>query len=699
MNKAVLFLLIVVCFISCRETPVGVELKTIEIIRDSFGVPHIYASTDAEVAYGLAWAQCEDDFMTLQEQMSAIKGRYGEIKGKDGIVADFGIKFMGLREVVEAKYESDISADFKKVLEGFVDGANAYARLNPHRLLLKDLFPLHEHDLVVGYLLGLVNLSGAGNDLGSIMDGSITQALEQDLPTGSNAIAVSKRKNPEGNTLLAINSHQPLEGWYSWYEAHLVSDEGTNILGGTFPGGVTIFHGVNENLGWAHTVNHADFSDVYQLTMHPEHALTYRFDGEWLQLKEKKYKSWLKVWGPIKIPINRSIYESVYGPTFETENGFFSWRYVANQDIRAAEQWYRMNKATDLQSFLQAIDIQGIPSTNVVYADKNDNIYYLSNGRLPRRNENYNWKGILPGDTSATLWHPKEIFTIDYLPQIMNPECGYVFNTNNTPFTSSGDPCDPDEPYINKTMGYQPTGMENNRSKRLSSLLVGNDSITYQKFSEIKFDIQYPDTLIAPQMINLELMLKLKAEDHPEIASTIRSFEGWDRRMTLDSEEATLFILSLRYLQTKLESEYRWRRGSEIMESDVTQAFAKAQQYLMDHFGALEVPLKDFQIHSRGDQIFPIEGGPDVLAAIHSRPIDDGRYRAVAGESYIMMVQFTPQGPIIETVNAFGSNAIAGDPASTNQMELFVSKQLKPMSLNLEEIKNGNSVRITHPKK
>ena len=134
------------------------------------------------------------------------------------------------------------------------------------------------------------------------------------MPKGSNAIAISKQKTSTEETFLAINSHQPLEGWYSWYEAHLISAEGMNILGGTFPGGICIFHGVNQYLGWAHTVNHADFSDVYALTMHPSDKLKYRYDGEWKTLKEKKYWSWLKLLGPLKIPIRRTIYESVYGP-------------------------------------------------------------------------------------------------------------------------------------------------------------------------------------------------------------------------------------------------------------------------------------------------------------------------------------------------------------------------------------------------
>ena len=287
----VVFFFLVLLSVSCTTKPEAIEFSAIKIARDTYGVPHIIAKTDAEVAYGLAWAQCEDQFITLQELMAACKGMLGEIKGKEGLVADFGIKFMGLQEIAKANYKRDVTGKFKTYLESFVAGVNAYATLHPEEVVLDDLFPITGQDVIVGYLLGNLEVSHAGKDLAKILNGTILKELNTDVPKGSNAIAISKRKTTDDKTYLAINSHQPLEGWYSWYEAHLVSDEGMNILGGTFAGGICIFHGANENLAWAHTVNHADFSDVYQLEMNPKNDNQYKFDGEWLELKKKKYTS------------------------------------------------------------------------------------------------------------------------------------------------------------------------------------------------------------------------------------------------------------------------------------------------------------------------------------------------------------------------------------------------------------------------
>ena len=140
--RLTLFLLIALLFACSPTPPQGVELTNIKIARDEWGVPHIIAPTDAEVAYGLAWAECEDDFITLQEQMAAGKGMLGEIKGQDGLIVDFAIKFMGLPDIAEARYDKEITGRFKTYLESFADGLNAYAALHPEEVILDELFSL-----------------------------------------------------------------------------------------------------------------------------------------------------------------------------------------------------------------------------------------------------------------------------------------------------------------------------------------------------------------------------------------------------------------------------------------------------------------------------------------------------------------------------------------------------------------------------
>jgi len=697
--RKLLYLFFLSLIFGCSSKPKGKELTSIKIARDSYGVPHIMAKTDIEVAYGLAWVQCEDDFVTLQELMAVCKGMLGEIKGREGLVADFGIKFMGLKEIAEKRYDEEVTGKFKKYLESFVNGVNTYAKLHPEKVLLDDLFPLTGQDIITGYLLGNLEVSHAGDDLKKILGGTIIKDLKSDAPKGSNAFAFSRNKTTDGKTYLAINSHQPLEGWYSWYEAHLISEEGLNILGGTFAGGICIFHGANKNLGWAHTVNHGDFSDVYQLEIHPEKKDFYKFDNEWLQLKEKKYWSWLQLAGPIKIPISKTIYESKYGPTFKTDDGIFAWRFVVGQSIKMAEQWYKMNKAKNYNEFKEALKIRGLASLNIIYADKEDNIYYLSNGRFPKRNPTYNWSKVLPGNTSETLWN-QDLIPFDSLPQVLNPKSGWVFNTNNSPFSATDSIGNFKETPLNKQMGFQTTGMENNRSNRFLELMKEYDSISYTDFKTIKYDNQYPKKMMTRTALNLETLMRLNPTEFPEISDAISLLNTWDRKTDKHNKTAALYILSWMHLNEKRKEDGRAIRRGSITTEDCVFGITKAKEELLQNFGSLQVELGEIQRHSRGNINLPIGGAPDVLAAIYSKKVKDTdkTYKAFAGESYIELVRFGKNGTEIETINSYGSNANEKDTHATSQMDYFTNQKLKKMTLNKEDVLK-NAVKIYSPMK
>ena len=659
-------------------------------MRDKWGIPHIKAHTDAQVAYGLAWAECEDDFKTVQEQMLAVKGYLGEVKGKSGIMTDLGVKFMGLREVANKAYPQQFSKEFLSVLHSFVDGVNAYARAHPKKVMLKKLFPLTPQDIICGYLLGTMEITKATLDLQKIISGTIAKELHSEVSKGSNAFALNNKKTSDGNTYLAINSHQPMEGWYSWYEAHLVSDEGLNILGATFPMGVSLFMGANQNLGWAHTLNYADFSDVYHLEMHPTKKNVYKFDNEWLTLKPKKYTSKVRIFAGIKIPIKRTIYESKYGPTFKTKHGYFAWRFSVQFAAKAMQQWFNMNKARNLKEFKQALAPRDIPSTNIVYADREGNVFYISNGKFPKRNPAYNWKSVLPDNTSATLW-PPDFIAIDSLPQVLNPASGYVFNTNNTPFSSSGKADNPKETKLNKTMGFQKTNWENPRSLRFMELMEKSGKVSYPDFKRIKFDRQLPSKLEMWGITNLKILFQLDAKKYPEVADAIQLLSNWDRQQQLKNTEPKLFMATLRKLS-------RVKRKGKVTEAQCVRALKSAKADLIKAYGKIAIPVGDYQKHIRGNVEIPIAGGQGILSAMYTQKFKDGREKVYAGETYIELVQFTKDGVKIESVSPYGSSANPGNPHYTDQMKMFANQQLKTMTLDIEKVRK-EAKRIYHPMK
>lgn len=341
----------------------NVNPKNVQIARDKWGVPHIFAKTDEEVAYGLAYATAEDNFNDMQFMLLAAKKLMGKHTGKDGAAIDFVVQLLRVEQTVERDFDSVFSPQFKKVINGYVDGINAFAKSHPNEVLVKGEFPLTPQQLICAYTMGMVAMSGADGPIKRMIEGNVAPVdtlKENELgKRGSNGIAFSSKITTDGKTYLDINSHQPLDGPLSWYEAHLCSDEGWNILGGTFPGGLSIFHGVNENLGWAHTVNRFDHMDVYELEMHPKKKNLYKYDGVWEKLDVKKAKLKVKLNKWLTVGVGKKIYWSKYGATVQAKSGkFYSIRFPAYLNIGAIEQWYRMNKATDFNSFKDAVGLQ-----------------------------------------------------------------------------------------------------------------------------------------------------------------------------------------------------------------------------------------------------------------------------------------------------------------------------------------------------
>ncbi|TNF28391.1 MAG: acylase, partial [Bacteroidetes bacterium] len=419
----------------------NINPRNVTIIRDSLGVPHVHGTTDAEAAYGLAYAHAEDNFAEIQEAVMAGKGLLGSYQGKDGVLFDFGLQFLSIDSLVEARFEQDLSSEFRAVLSGYAQALNDYADQHPKEIILKKTFPVTAKDLVKSSTLSVSLMAGLGMALKAVNENRIEEFLganEIETGTGSNALAVAPEKMADGNAYLLVNSHQPIEGRFAWYEAHVMSDEGWNCVGGLFPGGTSVFVGSNPNLGWAHTFNYHQFGDIYQLELNPKNKNQYKYDGQWRDFYVRKIKLKVKVIG-MKIPVTKKVKSCAYGPVFENKYGSWAFRFAAYHDIRATEQWYRMNKAKNFGEFTEAMKMQAVPLFNTVYADKDGNIMLHSGGKVPKRNPRLNWKSPITANTSDYRW--EEILDYGQLPHVENPECGYVYNANNTPLECTGDSC------------------------------------------------------------------------------------------------------------------------------------------------------------------------------------------------------------------------------------------------------------------
>lgn len=661
-----------------------IKPERITIARDSFGIPHVFAPTDPEVAYGIAWAHAEDDFETLQLVVLSGKTRLGSALGRKGAEGDYVIQLLRIRQTVEEQWHT-LSPDFLELIRAYVAGLNAYARAFPSKVKYKQAFPFNEKDYMTAVVFSISLFCGVDDILPQILGGKVS-TIPGFKTDGSNAFAMNSAKTSSGESFLAINAHQPNTGPVAFYEAHLQSEQGWNMLGGLFPGGCLIFHGTNENLGWAHTVNYQDKIDWYQLKMNPANGNQYRFDGAWVDLEENKAR--LKVKG-VPVRIGKKIWWSKYGPTLKTSKGVFALRVPALMDIRALEQWYRMNKARNFAEFYQALSMNSLPMFNITYADRFDTIFYISNGKMPRRNPapQYHWRSTLPGDTSATLW--TSFKPLRELPQYINPPSGYLFNTNHSPFLATEPRYNLDRNRFDPNDGYET--YHNNRSQRVTELING-DKVDFARFKQIKFDQQLPAELKYPY--HIDSMLHLPASEYPELKELIETFRSWDRRATAGSRGAAIFLLTYYYLADKLKGQ----APRLITKNEAVETYRYVSAYMMKYFGRQDLVLGDILKLVRGDEARPAWGFPDVLTPSFSEPWKNGMRKVTGGDAYICFVRYPKDGnlPQIESVNTFGASMDPASPHFKDQMGMFQAQQTKKMTLDKKEVL-AKAERIYHP--
>ena len=228
-------------------------------------------------------------------------------------------------------------------------------------------------------------------------------------------------------------------------------------------------------------------------------------------------------------------------------------------------------------------------------------------------------------------------------------------------------------------------------------MIEAKEKISYEAFKAIKYDLFYTDSIYDPYAVNLDEITRFDPQLYPDLSPSILLLNQWDHSTDTSSLGASIFILAVRHLFQILAKEDRRKPGNRVTKEELLASIRHAQEHLMKHFGRVEIPLGQLQRHRRGEVDLPIPGGPNVLAAMYADMAPDGHIVSQAGESYIELVRFTSDGPVIESVNAYGTSAKAGSPHYTDQMKLFVNQQSKSMHLDWEIVRKA-AIRSYHPK-
>ncbi|HVU20271.1 MAG TPA: acylase [Rhizomicrobium sp.] len=640
----------------------------VHIVRDNFGVPHVFGHTDADVGFGIAFAHSEDDFATIQDVVLATRGTLAASDGLKAAPVDYLVHAMRVWETVNARYERDLPSDVKRVLEAYADGVNYYAALHPGAVK-SGLLPLTGKDIAAGFVFKTPFFYGLADTLRKL---TTSTGGKPALPIGSNGIAVAPSRSSDGATRLLVNSHQPYAGPVAWYEAVLQSDEGWHVAGGFFPGTPFMLHGHNEHLGWANTVNNPDLIDIYRLTINPADENQYRIDGKWRDFQVEDAALRVKLFGPLIWTVHRPVLFSVHGPVFKTDHGVFAVRYAGMGEVRQVLQYYRLNKARGLDEWKAAMRLQALPSINYVYADEKGNIGYVYNGQFPVRKSGVNWQGYLPGDRSDLIWH--SYLPFDREPQLWNPSSGFVFNSNNTPFRATAPEDDLTPSDYPTWMGIQ-TNMTNRAMRALETF--GTDThISADAFRKYKFDITYS--------ANSEVV-KMIAEvcSHPprDLASACEIMTHWDRKADIHNRGAALAILMAEPV-IRARHDRNWSLTPVI-------ALHRAIDQLQTRFHRIDPQWGEVNRFRRGKVDLPIDGGPDTYRAVYGETQPDGTLTAVDGDTLIMFVTWDKNGELSsQSIHQFGSATL--DTASkhyADQAPLFVAMKTKPVLFTRDALK------------
>lgn len=643
---------------------------TAEIVRDEYGVPHIRGRTDADTAYGLAYASSEDHFATLQTLIATARGQQGLIFGKQGAVVDYARQLLGVAATVERDYNT-IPADVRAMLEGYAAGINRYAATHPKEVRNKKLFPVIGKDIAAGFALVSLQFYGIDQELLKLYNAQLP-ASPPPPERGSNGFAISPKRMADGKTWLIANPHLPYEGPFAWYEAVVHSDEGLDMAGGTLLGSPFIFVGHNRNLGWTVTLNNPDLVDVYKLTVDAK-GDQYLYDGKWVAFEKETVKLPVDT-GLINVTATRFVTRSVHGPVITSKQGSFAVRFAGMNEIRMLEQYYRLNKAQDWAAWQKAMDIGGIPSTNYVYADKTGRIAFVYNALFPDRKPGFDYSGVLAGDTSANVWQSSLGFA--KMPKLIDPANGFVFSANNSPFHAAGAGSNLRAEDFSPLMGIE--SRMTNRAWRAEELLSASAVMTPEALLAIKFDTGHSrNSYVKPMM---DKLLAVDTSDRPDLAEAQTLLRTWD--WDSDGKGAADTLAELLMIAAN-NANYR-----NAPLPDPKAQLNQIAQYLKTFFGRLDPPMAEVFSLRRGSVQLPLVGGTDTLrAATWGIGSQNGNLKATGGDSFIMLVNWDRQGVVSsQSIMPYGSSSRPTSPHYTDQMKLFAGQGFKPVRFEWSDV-------------
>ena len=688
----------------------GVTIK-----RDVWGIPHVHGKTDADAVFGMLYAQAEDDFNRIEVNYLNAMGRLAEAEGKQEIYRDLRMKLFIDPEVMKQHYQD--SPDWlKSLMDAYADGLNYYLMTHPEVTpkVIKKFEPwmaLTFSEGSIGGDIERVNL----RELEAFYGGDATDTALNDTvpfvvpePTGSNGFAIAPQKSDTGNALLLINPHT---SFYFRAEMHVSSDEGLNAYGAVTWGQFFIYQGFNENAGWMHTSSGGDAIDWYRESIiRKDDGVYYRYGSGDRKLRETELTLHYKDGNQMRSE-TVTAYHSHHGPIIAGEGDTWMSIRLMNEPVKALSQSYLRTKAKNYDEFVETMRFHTNSSNNTVFADSSGNIAYFHSNFIPRRNPSFDWNNPVDGSNPATEWNG--LHTVEETVGVLNPQNGWLQNTNNTPFSVIGENSPKAEDYPK----YMATFPENYRGINAVRVLGRADSFTLDSLIGAAYDPHLAafDELL-PKLFESFDALADRDPQKAALEDQIALLKDWDRGSNVASTATTLAIAWATEVTkaASREDAYRNRltRQAAVAEkaSEVgLSALQTVTDTLENDFGSWQVPWGEMnrfqritgdirQPHSDDAPSTPVGFASATwgsLASFGVRETGTKRLYGSYGNSFVAVVEF---GQTVKA-KAITAGGQSGNPASVHfndQIDRYARGDLRPVFFYPDDI-NANAEETYRP--
>ncbi len=643
----------------------------VTIYRDNWGIPHIYADTEENLAYAFGYAQAEDRLIQILTSYRHAEGTMAEAFGKRFVDSDYNQRVWQHATIAQKNFPR-LSADMQNIFNHFVAGIKQYMKEHP------DKVPDWAPEIHPWHILALGRAFIWGWPLGQARGDFWRGKRKIERPHHSNQWLVSAERSAEGVPIALIDPHLNFETSGHWMEARLHAGE-MQAAGMCIPGTPFIGLGHNQYISWAATTGGPDCADVYELDINPDNPLQYQYDGQWREITKETVLIRVKEENDIK-EIERIVERSHYGPVMERDgNKAYAFKLAYADEFLLVDQMLNINKAKNLTDFKSALAMCQMMPQNMMYAGIDGNIYYARTGRVPIRPESYDWDYPLPGNTKATEWlgiHPHQD-----LIQITNPATGFMQNCNISPGTMM-----PNSPFTkDKYPAYIYNDTENRSNPRGRSavrLLEAEKKLTVERAKQIALNTTADGFEIWQSA--LKESYKTNTKFYPDLQNAVTLITGWNGHLDADNTAAALYRFWRREcnkvkVNLPTDEDGTIKDLSTNDQKNMLKALKKAKQYLTDKFGSFQIPWGTTVRLKRGEKTWPVSGGSfnngvNVLRAASGRLSDEtGITTVMSGQSCCMLVVLSD--PIRSySILPWGESDDPDSPHYTDQAEALFSK-------------------------